>query len=370
MRDEIINHLKNIRDFYKEIHDEDLSKKVGKYYTKKKLEKIQGLDFDNLSKDFYNENIDPNLLEPELVINPPEFFKMCQITTSLALESQIGRQLNIGVRDKTTGKWLGFIKLSSPILSLSSRNNLFDTQLRADVVNKYIINGSIILPTQPFGFNYLGGKLLALICISNEVRKMLKLKYPTMEPIFFETTSLWGSIKGMSQYNGLKPYIKSNGLTKSDSVLLYPTNEVLNPLKDLMRKEWGKSEWGGMLVNPKPCGPKLREYKKLLSIIKSEFKDDDYSKGLLKDINEWSKVPTQKGYYYSNYGVENWKDVILNNQTPHFSNDSKWDLDNLIKLWKTKSHKRWVSLNNDGGFRDKLEIWNEETCKLGRDIIR
>ena len=37
--------------------------------------------------------------------------------------------------------------------------------------------GFIIVPTQPFGFNYLGGKLLAGICCSHLARETLNKKY-------------------------------------------------------------------------------------------------------------------------------------------------------------------------------------------------
>ena len=37
--------------------------------------------------------------------------------------------------------------------------------------------GFVIVPTQPFGFNYLGGKLLAALCCSHEVREKLNKKY-------------------------------------------------------------------------------------------------------------------------------------------------------------------------------------------------
>ena len=52
----------------------------------------------------------------------------------------------------------------------------------------------VIVATQPFGYNYLGGKLLAGICNSHAVRRMLNEKYDT-EFCLFETTSLYGSIK-------------------------------------------------------------------------------------------------------------------------------------------------------------------------------
>lgn len=363
---EIEREMYNLWSFYKRIHSDDLGEKITKYYLEKKLEKVRDLDWKSLSKDFWNEDGDPMEMEIELVVNPPQFHQMCQITTSLPLESQIGRQLNIGVRCRAAEKWLGFIKLSSPILSLSPRNELIGEVVTAGQVNNHIVNGSIILPTQPFGYNYLGGKLLSLICVSNEVREMFKSKYEKSNPVLFETTSLWGSLKGISQYNGLKPWIKGSGLTKSDSVLLYPTSDVLNPIREKIREVWGKEEWGGMCVNPVPSGPKLREWKKILQIIKKEYPE---MKPILDEISGWSGVPTQKGYYWSNWGIKNWKDVIVNGVEP-IKCGSEWDLENLIGIWKEKSSRRWRKLKKEGSFRTELEIWTPETCLSGRDIVR
>ena len=39
------------------------------------------------------------------------------------------------------------------------------------------IMGLVIVPSQAFGFNYLGGKLLAAICCSHHVREMMNKKY-------------------------------------------------------------------------------------------------------------------------------------------------------------------------------------------------
>ena len=51
--------------------------------------------------------------------------------------------------------------------------------------------GFNIVPTQPFGFNYLGGKLLALLASSKELKEQFDDKYG-IDLKYFETTSLYG----------------------------------------------------------------------------------------------------------------------------------------------------------------------------------
>ena len=76
--------------------------------------------------------------------------------------------------------------------------------------------GFIIVPTQPLtGYNYLGGKLLAMLCCTHEVREILNSKYDA-NICHFETTSLYGSTKSASQYDGLKPIMRYKGLTDSN----------------------------------------------------------------------------------------------------------------------------------------------------------
>jgi len=94
--------------------------------------------------------------------------------------------------------------------------------------------GFVIVPAQPFGFNYLGGKLLAGICTSHEVREIVNKKYG-MNLCLFETTSLYGSSKTVSQYDGMKPYIRYKGLTDSDFIPMMhgkPYEDLRNFVED------------------------------------------------------------------------------------------------------------------------------------------
>ena len=76
-------------------------------------------------------------------------------------------------------------------------------------VNRHIIMSNIIVPAQPFGYNYLGGKLIAALCCSHEIRERVMEKYTGANIVSFETTSLYGSTKGMSMYDGMKPVLKA-----------------------------------------------------------------------------------------------------------------------------------------------------------------
>ena len=100
-------------------------------------------------------------------------------------------------------KRCGTIKFGSPLINSKPRNDWLGSVPDLPIWNKRVIMGFIIVPTQPFGFNYLGGKLMAAICCSHKARQILDKKYNT-EFCLFETTSLYGNIKGASMYDGMK----------------------------------------------------------------------------------------------------------------------------------------------------------------------
>ena len=106
-----------------------------------------------------------------------------------------------------------------PVINMKPRNVLLGNVPELVTFNKTSIMGFVIVPAQPFGYNYLGGKLLAAICCSHWVREKLNDKYG-MNLSLFETTSLYGNSKSSSQYDGMKPYLRYKGLTDSDFIPL------------------------------------------------------------------------------------------------------------------------------------------------------
>ena len=365
IRDRLVN-------FYKDLAT------IQDYFLERKKEKIVGIDHDKHTKNMFTDyDMNPKDMVFELeVLDGGSFNPATQIITSLPLESQIGRQIMIGVKEKTTNTYVGYVRMASPVLSIKPRNDYFGETVKATSVNKHMINGAIIVPVQPFGYNYLGGKLLALIACSHEVRMMLKEKYgEKIEPCFFETTSLYGDIKGVSQYDGMKPFIRYQAMTESD-LFLFPTEEVYVPIRAKMRELYGNPEWNGNIVDPIPSAPKMREFNKAISILKIHLKH--YDEESYKEFNlftkESMKAKTKKRFYYSDFGFDNVREhVNSGGEIPlkEGQNFHKHNLDYMIEWWKNKAQKRFESLKERGMVRNGLEIYTLDTINNNSiDMVR
>jgi len=354
IRDKFVN-------FYKELET------IQDYFLERKKEKIVGIEHDKHTQKMFNDyTMNPNDMDFELeVIEGSEFNPATQIITSLPLESQIGRQIMLGIKETNTDTYVGFIRMASPVLSIRPRNDYFGEKVQATTVNRNMINGAIIVPVQPFGYNYLGGKLLALISCSHTVRRMLKEKYgEKIETCFFETTSLYGDLKGVSQYDGMKPFIRYQAMTESD-LFLFPTEEVYDPIRRRMRELYGKEEWNGNTVDPKPSGPKMREFNKAISILKNHLRH--YNEDAYKEFHNFTKssmkAKTKKRYYYSDFGFDNVKEhVNSGGEIPlrEGQNFHKHELDYMFEWWKNKAQKRYEKLRTEGRIRTEMEVYTEE----------
>lgn len=142
--------------------------------------------------------------------------------------SNIGRNLNFIVKDGMTSKYLGVICISSDFLDLTPRDNYIgwsrEIKTQGRMINHTAI-GSTIVPFQPLGYNYVGGKLLALLCLTDDVQNTWKKVYgDTLVAV--TTTSLYGKTKagGLSQYDNLDHWLPM-GFT-SGSVSFEPSRKT------------------------------------------------------------------------------------------------------------------------------------------------
>lgn len=175
-------------------------------------------------------------LKPQLIFcDSPALTKEWTIlrhfTSTMNYKGLVGRRLNFIVLDKVTKKYLGVFCLSSDFLDLVPRDKFIGWDRNTKTyggINKTGI-GSTIVPTQPLGFNYLGGKLLALMIISDQVADTWKKKYNS-DLAGVTTTSLYGSY---SQYNSLK-YWKKMGRTNG-TIKFNHTTKVSNMIKEYIK---------------------------------------------------------------------------------------------------------------------------------------
>jgi hypothetical protein len=320
---------------------------------------------DSLFSDF---TMHPNDMDIEVCdLDHTTWETLLAITSSHVNIAPVGRNIRLAVKEKNSGKYVGFIRLGSPVINCKPRNAMLGQVFtqdpdRARRFNDSSMMGFVIVPSQPFGYNYLGGKLLAAICCSHEVREMVNKKYG-MNLCLFETTSLYGSSKQSSQYDGMKPYIRYKGLTESDFLPMMH-GKPYSELRDFVQSKVGK------LVEDDASSKKLKISMKIISLTKASLKSDkDALIAFNATIDKAKALTEQKRYYTSDYGFKNMIDYV-NLKTDKLvpgENYEKHSLKNIVEWWKKKATNRYDSLKEEGRLRTEQEVW---TSGKPIDIIR
>jgi hypothetical protein len=264
------------------------------------------------------------------------------ITASNAVEEAIpGRTLKWIVTEDTTGKVVGVVRFGSPTINSKPRNIYFGEVLPLSQINKEFVMGFNIVPVQPFGFNYLGGKLLCLMAASDYLKREFDEKYGT-DLKYFETTSLYGNTKGVSMYDGLKPFLRHIGDTESKFLPLFHDDYF----REMFRWFNDNANDGERLVSADKSSKKLKIQMKMISIIKKSLKDQQKMEEFLTCIEHAKGLTEQKRFYLGKFD---------------------YSLDRAIEWWKKKATKRYNKLRENNNLRTKLELW---TPGADIDIIR
>ena len=316
--------------------------------------------------EFFNEDISPEEMEFEIRFIgdrfpnslPQDHYKnLLAAVSSHNNESNIpGRELRWMVYEKRTQKIVGFIRFGSPTINSKPRNLWLGQPANLSLLNRHTAMGFVIVPSQPFGYNYLGGKLLALLCVSHFARETLN-KVFEKDIALFETTSLYGSTTSASQYDGLKPFFRYKGLTESKFLPLLH-DRVFHKLHDHFTLLNNNTP----LTDNKASSKKMKRQSKMIASIKKSLKDENKLQHF-NSVIEMAFVLTQKKrFYISDYGFGNVREVIRGDQDKliHGQNWDKFYLDNIISWWKRKATKRYETLKRDNRFRDKVELWSQD----------
>jgi hypothetical protein len=279
--------------------------------------------------------------------------------------SNIGRNLHFVVKDNKTGKYLGVITISSDFLDLTPRDQYigWDRTLKTQggMINHTGI-GSSIVPTQPLGYNYVGGKLLSLLCLSDEVQHLWKKQYGDIM-VGVTTTSLYGNTKagGLSQYDGLD-YWQKMGFT-SGSVSYEPEKETIYMIRDWLKTNHTRRYFEWYVATKSTGQPYKRDHKN---------RSLQFTWSQLKIPKNLTKSDHARGIYFSELYTNTNEflrgDIKENQLIKKF--DSSYEA--LVKIWKEKHArgrigflKKKNKVSHDILFLDDLiyMTWEETRAK-------
>lgn len=308
------------------------------------------------------EALQPELLYTNKDKELPELWNCIRtFSSTMKNNSNIGRNLNFIVRDKVTKKYLGVICISSDFLDLTPRDKYIgwskELKTQGGMINHTAI-GSTIVPLQPLGFNYVGGKLLALLCLSDPVQEMWEKLYGD-KLVSVSTTSLYGKTKadGLSQYDNLD-YWQKMGFT-SGSVSYEPSNDTRYMIREWLKTNHTRRyfEW---YIAKKPSGqPHKRDHKN---------RSLTFTYNKLSVPKELIKSDHARGIYWCPLYAESVEFLRGEHDGKNMKKCFDSSVEDLSNLWKEKHAKPRIKqlvkkgrVSSESLFYDNLAVmtWQE-----------
>jgi hypothetical protein len=202
-------------------------------------------------------------------------------TSTLHWLQSPGRFARFFIIDRPTRKYIGCISLGSDFIAIGGRDEYIGWTREDKLDHKmltYTAMGSSIVPTQPLGFNYTGGKLVGLMAGCDTVEKAWNSRYPNEKLLAVTTTSVYG---GLSQYNRLKYWRKC--ASSEGKISIEPSNDAYFAVRDWMKDKYpvelkqfeAKKEDGSI-----PSHPKAKVLQFAYSKLKVKQKDNNAPRGV------------------------------------------------------------------------------------------
>jgi hypothetical protein len=268
------------------------------------------------------ENLDPII---EFTKNASEWTLVRKLIHTMDWNANPGRNQKYYVKDRTTDKILGLVSLGSDVTSIKVRDDFLGWK-KEDKFEEHKLNNTAIASTivcvQPLGFNMLGGKLIASMTTSSNVREQWKKDYDDLL-VGITTTSLYGI---HSQYNGI-PLWKTLG-ESNGKILIKPDDSVY-----LVWNQWLKeNHYEEHLKAVSNTGPKQNVINRIFKHL--EIKPKEYEHGF------------KRGVYFANI-YENGKEFLrseIKEEDLIMKPKYQQDTDYINNWWKPKAIKRYTKL--------------------------
>ena len=134
------------------------------------------------------DEVIPRKIEPELVIVQPKteqerLFRYAALHWSIPISSGYGRRMRFLLMDKSNGKLIGIFALGDPVFGLKARDEWigWDREVRQQKLY-HVMDAYVLGAVPPYSY-LLGGKLVALSTLSNEVRRQFRKRYEENKPL-------------------------------------------------------------------------------------------------------------------------------------------------------------------------------------------
>jgi hypothetical protein len=293
-------------------------------------------------------------LQPEIVFVEPKDADMMHdwlmlriFCHSMSYDQNPGRFLRFIVRDKVSGKYLGFTSVVSDVIVITVRdqwigwtkaNKLTEGKLRCSAI------GSCIAPTQPFGFNFIGGKLVAILTASSVVRNKWREIYG--DPLVgMTTTSLYGQ---GSMYDGMDKWWRGVG-ESTGKVSIKPDDEFYEVWHQYVKDNYGEKYLSKMTQKEGVSGPVTGAKQRVMSMIfqATGVTSSHYQHGF------------KRGVYYAMV-YENGKEFLQGKiEEKDLKIKDQWSKDeNIVEWWREKAIKRYIGLHEKGTLKPDILFYN------------
>jgi hypothetical protein len=245
-------------------------------------------------------------------------------------------------------KYLGAVSISSDVIVITDRDNYIGWTADNKLKDKRLVHsaiGSCIMSTQPFGYNFLGGKLVAALITTSKTREIWKKLYDE-ELVGMTTTSLYGSY---SMYNSLKWWHKCGSST--GKMVIKPDDEVYDTwhqwVKDNKTEQYNKA----MTQKEGVSGPVTAAKTRILNMIFQTLgiKTSEYTHGY------------ERGVYYSCF-YENTKEFLQNKigeKDLKLKELFKKDVQGVMDWWRPKAIERYKKLHGEGNIKSDILYYNK-----------
>ena len=206
---------------------------------------------DDLMQNFANgDEIDPARIDPVVIpVRTPQdvdVFKYATLQWSVPVSNGYGRRTRFLVRDRQNGKLIAIFALGDPVIAQSARDTAIGWNTEQRNNRLYNVYDAFVLgAVEPYR-QLLGGKLAALLTISNETRDFLFHKYEGQEtgirkqikdptPVLITTSSALGrsSVYNRITFEGALMF-RSVGFTKGYGHFQF-SDELFVELRDYVR---------------------------------------------------------------------------------------------------------------------------------------